>query len=381
MATKMKIGHGEHECRGGETNVEDAWVKREGLDEGLELLREAGTRSIWLYHVGGNSGETVRSGVRAVAAPSANSSGESEAGGNGGRRSPSKEEARHTQLSLRTSNVVKEAQEEARTAESSKQRSCREAVTLRGMIVETVDELGDDSRRVLSALHFGIHEGWGTVVMSRRDRVTHQERSFWDLDHRCRSHSVQNGSAFFRGANSPLHELLWGLNDRTELLHQLNQTLVSVTADMCSPSMMISSTAFLLFAFRQAYLAHPKSVTQAVTYDIVGPALPQALRVIQFPYCTLQGGLRAQDHPETLAAKCSEHNNPTLISARERALPEQNSEIIQELEGSYSLLCALPSQLRRHLLTLVPIAIRIVHQEQAGWILMNHTGFSEPHTE
>ncbi|KAJ7135218.1 hypothetical protein C8R43DRAFT_1132762 [Mycena crocata] len=43
--------------------------------------------------------------------------------------------------------------------------------------------------------------------------------------------------------------------------------------------------------FRRIFDTHPKSITCAVTYNIIGPALPQALRVIRYPYARLHGGI------------------------------------------------------------------------------------------
>ncbi|KAJ7137488.1 hypothetical protein C8R43DRAFT_1019503 [Mycena crocata] len=41
--------------------------------------------------------------------------------------------------------------------------------------------------------------------------------------------------------------------------------------------------------FRRIFETHPKSITCAVAYNIVGPALPQALRFVRYPYPRLPG--------------------------------------------------------------------------------------------
>ncbi|KAF7357157.1 hypothetical protein MSAN_01310300 [Mycena sanguinolenta] len=70
------------------------------------------------------------------------------------------------------------------------------------------------------------------------------------------------------------------------------------------------------------------SITRAVAYNIVGPALPQALRVIRYPY-----------HEYTLdsliAAACPEEPHPDVIPAEEEALLE-NSRVVAALEDVYS---------------------------------------------
>ncbi|KAF8160443.1 hypothetical protein K438DRAFT_1859751 [Mycena galopus ATCC 62051] len=90
-------------------------------------------------------------------------------------------------------------------------------------------------------------------------------------------------------------------------------------------------------AFYSVYQTHPKSITRAVAYNMVGPALPQALRVIRYPYATPEDGNRREDEPAALATDCPEEHSPSVITTDEKARLQDNAKIIGALEDIYSL--------------------------------------------
>ncbi|KAJ7135216.1 hypothetical protein C8R43DRAFT_621821 [Mycena crocata] len=115
--------------------------------------------------------------------------------------------------------------------------------------------------------------------------------------------------------------------------------------------------------FRRVFQSHPKSITRAVAYNIVGPALPQALRVIRYPY--LKHGLRSnivndlsessddeytslddegivsevldQLDPVVMATACPEDHRPTLLTTPEKKDLTSLAKLVASLEDVYSL--------------------------------------------
>jgi hypothetical protein len=81
-----------------------------------------------------------------------------------------------------------------------------------------------------------------------------------------------------------------------------------------------------------------QSITYAVAYNIVGPALPQALRLLRYPYPNDKAG--AAIDPIVLATNCpEEHDTASLITAKEKILLQLDSELVEALENLYSSLC------------------------------------------
>jgi hypothetical protein len=78
-----------------------------------------------------------------------------------------------------------------------------------------------------------------------------------------------------------------------------------------------------------------QSITRSVAYNIVGPALPQALRVVRYPY----DGYTSDGDPSTMAEACPEDHDPTVITAAEKTTLQENSRVIAVLEDIYSLTC------------------------------------------
>ncbi|KAJ7820059.1 hypothetical protein B0H14DRAFT_2834431 [Mycena olivaceomarginata] len=90
-------------------------------------------------------------------------------------------------------------------------------------------------------------------------------------------------------------------------------------------------------AFYSVYQTHPKSITRAVAYNIVGPALPQALRVIRYQYAMPDGNARDKEDPDKLATECPEEHSPSVITADEKQKLQENSKVVYALEDIYSL--------------------------------------------
>jgi hypothetical protein len=64
-----------------------------------------------------------------------------------------------------------------------------------------------------------------------------------------------------------------------------------------------------------------QSITRRVAYNIVGPALPQALRVLRYP-CD---GYTSDSDPSTMAEACPEDHDPSVITAEEKETLQENS--------------------------------------------------------
>ncbi|KAK6981647.1 hypothetical protein R3P38DRAFT_3113885 [Favolaschia claudopus] len=94
-------------------------------------------------------------------------------------------------------------------------------------------------------------------------------------------------------------------------------------------------------AFYTVYQTHPRSITRAVAYNIVGPALPQALRAIRYPYGDDEVELVEREYhkedADTMATACPEEHEPSVITAKEKMELQENARMVQSLEDVYSL--------------------------------------------
>jgi hypothetical protein len=70
-----------------------------------------------------------------------------------------------------------------------------------------------------------------------------------------------------------------------------------------------------------------------MAYNIVGPALPQAFRVVRYP-CD---GYTSDGDPSTMAEACPEDPDPSVITAKEKETLQENSRVVAVLEDIYSL--------------------------------------------
>lgn len=72
--------------------------------------------------------------------------------------------------------------------------------------------------------------------------------------------------------------------------------------------------------------------------NIFGPALPQALRVVQYPYPACRSA--RDEEGLNLAAACPEEDiSSGGITAEEQEKLQENAGVVQELEDIYSLTC------------------------------------------
>ncbi|KAJ7113176.1 hypothetical protein C8R44DRAFT_235983 [Mycena epipterygia] len=94
----------------------------------------------------------------------------------------------------------------------------------------------------------------------------------------------------------------------------------------------LKATILVSKAFYRVYQTHPKSITRAVAYNVVGPALPQALRFLRFPFPKFTDG-----HPLPDPVACPEDHIASAITAEEKGTLQRNSRVVARLEDIYSL--------------------------------------------
>ncbi|KAJ7752383.1 hypothetical protein B0H16DRAFT_1317503 [Mycena metata] len=118
----------------------------------------------------------------------------------------------------------------------------------------------------------------------------------------------------------------------------LDDDIVDRIMTFCPSFEALQSTILVSKAFYCVFQTHPKSITRAVAYNIVGPALPQALRVVRYEYHDDDDLFRkaADLSPNELAEKCPEDHTPSIITAEEKRKLQENSKIVDELEDVYS---------------------------------------------
>ncbi|KAJ7108129.1 hypothetical protein C8R44DRAFT_884898 [Mycena epipterygia] len=71
----------------------------------------------------------------------------------------------------------------------------------------------------------------------------------------------------------------------------LNNHIVDGILTFCPKFASLEATILVSKAFYRVFQTHPKSIAWAVAYNVVGPAFPQALRVVRFPYPDTDGTL------------------------------------------------------------------------------------------
>ncbi|KAF8209525.1 hypothetical protein K438DRAFT_1811206 [Mycena galopus ATCC 62051] len=114
----------------------------------------------------------------------------------------------------------------------------------------------------------------------------------------------------------------------------VDDDIVDRIMTFCPTFSTLRSTILVSKAFYRVFQTRPNSITRAVAYNIVGPALPQALRVLKYPYDKYAA---LDSNPAEMAAACPEEHDPVIAAEDEEAL-SQNSQVIAELEDIYSLM-------------------------------------------
>ncbi|KAF7344101.1 hypothetical protein MVEN_01699800 [Mycena venus] len=113
----------------------------------------------------------------------------------------------------------------------------------------------------------------------------------------------------------------------------LDDDILDRIMTFCPTFGTLQSTILVSKAFHRVFQAHPKSINRSVAYNIVGPALPQALRVVRYPY----DGYTSDGDPSTMAEVCPEDHDPSVITAEEKETLQENSRVVAVLEDIYSL--------------------------------------------
>ncbi|KAJ7822313.1 hypothetical protein B0H14DRAFT_2828711 [Mycena olivaceomarginata] len=117
----------------------------------------------------------------------------------------------------------------------------------------------------------------------------------------------------------------------------LNNDIVAHIMACCFTFNTLHSTILICKAFYGVFQAHPKSITRAMAYNIVGPALPQALRMLRYPYPVDNEYISID--PIALAMACPEDPDysDVLFTAEEKLYLEEDSRTVAALEDIYSL--------------------------------------------
>ncbi|KAF7333267.1 F-box domain-containing protein [Mycena sanguinolenta] len=140
----------------------------------------------------------------------------------------------------------------------------------------------------------------------------------------------------------------------------LDDEIVHRIFTFCPNSGTLRCMILVSKAFHKVYQANLKA-----TYNIVGPALPQALRVLRYPYETPDGVARMEEDPDTLAADCPEDHAASVITPIELQYLEENSEVIVALEDIYSV-----TQKDRSSATSVLTAVESLRFRRAAYRIM-----------
>ncbi|KAJ7678652.1 hypothetical protein B0H17DRAFT_1334094 [Mycena rosella] len=112
----------------------------------------------------------------------------------------------------------------------------------------------------------------------------------------------------------------------------LDDDIVDRVMTFCPSFSCLQATILVSKAFYRVFQTHPKAITRAVAYNIVGPGLPQALRVLRYP---------PYNGPDAdaieMAEACREEHGASVITAEEKQKLRENAEIVGKLEDIYSL--------------------------------------------
>lgn len=108
----------------------------------------------------------------------------------------------------------------------------------------------------------------------------------------------------------------------------------------CASVDVLSSLALTCKAFHDVYSRHPNSITRATAYNITGPALPQAIRIIRFKSKYLDSEDYDEDEPfegdDDEIPPLESTDIPTITSAELRTL-ERVAEVAGNLENLFSI--------------------------------------------
>ncbi|KAJ7641292.1 hypothetical protein FB45DRAFT_354580 [Roridomyces roridus] len=117
----------------------------------------------------------------------------------------------------------------------------------------------------------------------------------------------------------------------------LGNDIIDRIMTFCPDFGTLHKVALVSKEFQNVYRNHPKSITRAVAYNIVGPALPAALRVIRYPLTESVDHLSPDVNPVDMATTCPEDHDASTITAEEQRRLLANAAIVQALEDVFSL--------------------------------------------
>ncbi|KAF7290372.1 hypothetical protein HMN09_01295200 [Mycena chlorophos] len=140
----------------------------------------------------------------------------------------------------------------------------------------------------------------------------------------------------------------------------LDDDLIDRILIFCPTFETLQSAILVSKHFYRVFETHPKSITRAVAYNVVGAALPAALRVIRYPYPIInpeeedeeeeedgaadsEGAAfrtmvkRSKLDPHTLGEACPEVHGPSIMTAEEKNRLNELAETMQQFEDIYSL--------------------------------------------
>ncbi|KAJ7825568.1 hypothetical protein B0H14DRAFT_2517836 [Mycena olivaceomarginata] len=118
--------------------------------------------------------------------------------------------------------------------------------------------------------------------------------------------------------------------------------VVDLILTLCPTFATLQSTILVSKAFYEVFKLREKSIIWAVAYNVIGPALPQALRVARYPY--YEDNSDAYDNtpvedlnPAIMAATCPEEPGATVITGQDTRRLLENADVISDFENIYSL--------------------------------------------
>ncbi|KAJ6472064.1 hypothetical protein C8R45DRAFT_1164896 [Mycena sanguinolenta] len=125
----------------------------------------------------------------------------------------------------------------------------------------------------------------------------------------------------------------------------LEDDIVDRIMTFCPTLSTLGSAILVSKTWYNVFQSHPNSITQAVVCNIVGPALPQALRVVRYPYRWFypkeweqpeEGDPdRSELTPDDMAEACPEdYSLPDIMEQRELL---ENAKVMNAFENIYSL--------------------------------------------
>ncbi|KAF7326722.1 F-box domain-containing protein [Mycena sanguinolenta] len=152
--------------------------------------------------------------------------------------------------------------------------------------------------------------------------------SQWQMPVHLRDHLRRHGPTFLFADHS-LQELL--TKNRHLPRYSRRRTMISSAKSWFLVPLLelFNRLPWRRSPFYRVFEGHPKSITRAVAYNIVGPALQQAL----YPYRNYEPG----DDPSAMATVCPEDSINPVIAPKERARLEENARVVWKLEDIYSL--------------------------------------------